>query len=202
MPLDRTKKEAQWNTRSHHHTSCMATLFSIILLPMTQFTCTSAIAINDLAIANCPTKCGNVDISYPFGIGKGCFLEGFEVICSKRIPYLSKTNLELLEILPREVRLSSKNFIAKSCLSESDEEPGQALIQFPEESQYIISNRKNILVGMGCNMLGSASSDSNNMTRNGCYLDCEPNVSMVNGSSNGIGCGKMTLPPIRNQLLI
>eukprot|EP00268_Persea_americana_P014882 TRINITY_DN16717_c0_g1_i4.p1 TRINITY_DN16717_c0_g1~~TRINITY_DN16717_c0_g1_i4.p1 ORF type:complete len:114 (+),score=17.22 TRINITY_DN16717_c0_g1_i4:1028-1369(+) len=94
------------------------------------------------------------------------------------------------------------NFIAKSCLSENDEEPGQALIQFPEETPYTISNSKNILVGMGCNMLGSASSDSNNMTRNGCYSDCEPNVSMVNGSCNGNGCCKMTLPPVRNHLLI
>ncbi|KAL9412071.1 hypothetical protein AB3S75_045646 [Citrus x aurantiifolia] len=51
----------------------------------------------------CRSECGNISISYPFGIGKGCFLDkSFEVICnySGKYPkaYLPGiNNLELLD---------------------------------------------------------------------------------------------------------
>ncbi|KAG0533967.1 hypothetical protein BDA96_04G238100 [Sorghum bicolor] len=34
------------------------------------------------SIAHCPSSCGDVDISYPFGIGAGCFRQGFELTCN------------------------------------------------------------------------------------------------------------------------
>ncbi|GAY57214.1 hypothetical protein CUMW_177690, partial [Citrus unshiu] len=54
----------------------------------------------------CPTECGNISISYPFGIGKRCYFnKGYEVICdySSGSPkaFLPGVNrLELLDILP------------------------------------------------------------------------------------------------------
>ena len=34
------------------------------------------------SLAHCPSSCGDVaDISYPFGIGPGCFRQGFELTC-------------------------------------------------------------------------------------------------------------------------
>ncbi|WVZ78081.1 hypothetical protein U9M48_025846 [Paspalum notatum var. saurae] len=33
------------------------------------------------SLAHCLTRCGDVDISYPFGIGPGCFRRGFELTC-------------------------------------------------------------------------------------------------------------------------
>lgn len=173
--------------------SFMATLFfsSAILLPMTQF----------MLAFHCPTKCGSVDIRYPFGIGKGCFFRGFEVTCNQSIPYLSTPNLQLLEILPGgEVRVNSNNFIAKTCFQETNEKIGRALIQFPEESPYTISITKNILVGIGCGMEGSVSGDYNSW--DSCFTDCSTNESMVNGSCHGKGCCQMHLPPERKKLFI
>ncbi|KAM0835111.1 hypothetical protein ACQ4PT_063147 [Festuca glaucescens] len=37
----------------------------------------------ELARARCPSRCGHVDILYPFGIGPGCFRQGFDLICDK-----------------------------------------------------------------------------------------------------------------------
>ena len=31
---------------------------------------------------NCTDKCGNISIPYPFGVGRGCFLDGFQVTCN------------------------------------------------------------------------------------------------------------------------
>lgn len=33
-------------------------------------------------LRHCPTSCGDVNITYPFGIGTGCFRPGFELICN------------------------------------------------------------------------------------------------------------------------
>ncbi|KAJ8634889.1 hypothetical protein MRB53_009156 [Persea americana] len=180
----------------------MATpLFSfIILLMTTQFKLTSAISVHDSAMANCPTKCGNVDIGLPFGIGTGCFLEGFEVICNKSTPYLSKSNLQLLEILPRAVRVNSTNFIAKTCFS--DEKMGQAMIQLPEESPFTICTTSNILVNIGCNMSGSATTTDEKVVQTSCEVSCPSNEWEVNSACNGIGCCQTSLPAVRKNLLI
>ena len=34
-----------------------------------------------LAAHGCPSSCGGVQFSYPFGIGRGCFRQGFELTC-------------------------------------------------------------------------------------------------------------------------
>ncbi|TVU29111.1 hypothetical protein EJB05_20661, partial [Eragrostis curvula] len=36
---------------------------------------------SNASLAHCPSSCGGVDVSYPFGIGPGCFRQGFELTC-------------------------------------------------------------------------------------------------------------------------
>ena len=35
-----------------------------------------------ITLADCPNKCGNMSIPYPFGMKRGCFREGFQVTCN------------------------------------------------------------------------------------------------------------------------
>ncbi|KAJ4775395.1 Wall-associated kinase family protein [Rhynchospora pubera] len=53
----------------------------------------------------CHLSCGGVTILYPFGIGKGCFRNGFEITCElsntthkNYVPILAGTNLQVLNI--------------------------------------------------------------------------------------------------------
>ncbi|KAL6840762.1 hypothetical protein ACP4OV_029288 [Aristida adscensionis] len=36
------------------------------------------------SLSRCPSRCGDVDISYPFGVGAGCFRQGFELTCDHK----------------------------------------------------------------------------------------------------------------------
>lgn len=36
-----------------------------------------------IALPGCPENCGGVQVPYPFGIGRGCFHEGFNLTCDE-----------------------------------------------------------------------------------------------------------------------
>ncbi|KAF7087285.1 hypothetical protein CFC21_090484 [Triticum aestivum] len=60
----------------------------------------------DLARARCPSRCGHVNIYYPWGIGPGCFRQGFELTCnnttSHKKLFLAKTTTEVLALYPED----------------------------------------------------------------------------------------------------
>ncbi|KAF2301583.1 hypothetical protein GH714_027005 [Hevea brasiliensis] len=63
-----------------------------------------AIAKAPIAKPNCTDHCGNINIPYPFGMGKGCYLgDWFEIECHNSVDrppraFISKIKTELLNI--------------------------------------------------------------------------------------------------------
>ena len=57
--------------------------FQLLLLMLLQTT-TAAAPVPpppNVLLPHCKETCGGISIPYPFGIGDGCFREGFEVTC-------------------------------------------------------------------------------------------------------------------------
>uniref|UniRef100_A0A0E0QKT5 Protein kinase domain-containing protein n=1 Tax=Oryza rufipogon TaxID=4529 RepID=A0A0E0QKT5_ORYRU len=75
------------------------------------------------AAANCSTHCGNIGISYPFGVEPGCYHEGFNLTCdrSHKPPklFLGDGSVEVLEIsIPSgTVRINSSSIVPVSTSS-------------------------------------------------------------------------------------
>jgi hypothetical protein len=65
----------------------------------------------ELARARCPSACGDVEIFYPFGVGPGCFRQGFELICDKNTTspslFLGNSTIQINGLYPEENEISA-----------------------------------------------------------------------------------------------
>ncbi|CAL9029149.1 unnamed protein product [Prunus brigantina] len=152
--------------------SIILLLWRIIILSCCYGAAATSAASAPIAKPNCTTHCGDVAIPYPFGIGpnKDCYLdEWFQIDCrhdnsitsanySRQVPFLKRVNLELLSIYPFEYGtqlVQVKNPISFfSCEGKKTRHP-----QNLKDSPFIYSQRDNIFIAVGCDLLARMSSD-------------------------------------------
>lgn len=162
-----------------------------------------------IAKPGCPEKCGNVSISYPFGIGRKCYLDtSFEIICSSSdihsaTPFLRSFNLEVEEITlnndynmnEESQRITVKIPVEKSC---GIQNANISSLDFGR-SPYWFSEAENVFIVSGC---GSTAvlRNRNNVSQGGCSSLCvnQPHVidhndKLVIASCIGIGCCRINI---------
>ncbi|GLT53907.1 hypothetical protein SLA2020_271420 [Shorea laevis] len=131
-------------------------VFQILILLLCSIHDAISVQASGLAInTSCQTLCGDVSISYPFGIGAGCcFDDWFEVVCNDSSgsskPVLRSLNLEVLNIsVGGTVRVNYGTF--SSCTSGSDTTENVELAKSP----FIFSQSENRFIAIGCDNLAS-----------------------------------------------
>ncbi|KAI3870935.1 hypothetical protein MKX03_025123 [Papaver bracteatum] len=141
----------------------------------------------------CKDHCGNVSIPYPFGIGPGCFIDGyFEIHCSENFfkPVQSNGyNISNISILDGHMTIDL--YIARDC---TDSQTGR-YYSFPADmGKFTFSNTRNRFVGMGCNTWAHLKPTDNRSTSAGCMAVCDKEEDSTDGSCNGIGCCLTPVP--------
>ncbi|XP_021811290.1 wall-associated receptor kinase-like 22 [Prunus avium] len=154
--------------------SIILLLWRIIILSCCYGAATTSAASWPIAKPNCTTHCGDVAIPYPFGIGpsKDCYLDKwFQIDCrhnnsttsanySRQVPFLKSVNLELLSISPFEDGGGTQSVQVKnpitffSCEGNETRQP-----QNLKGSPFIYSQRDNVFIAVGCDLLARMSSD-------------------------------------------
>lgn len=178
---------------SYENTKC-----SIFLILLTVLLLLILYSEDAAASSSCQSQCVGVTIPYPFGIGKGCYLEKYyEIKClnstttGKLAPFLSVINKEVVSIfLPNVseslvtygvVRIRSPITYTGCFTSTDGKETGAPIMNLTGSPMFIYY--RNRLIAVGCNSKVSLTHVEPDI------MGCELNCSMTKGNILNVeGC--------------
>ncbi|KAL6881976.1 hypothetical protein ACP4OV_011448 [Aristida adscensionis] len=174
-----------------------------------------AVADEQIALPNCPSRCGRVTVPHPFGIRPGCHLPGFNLTCdTRRAPprlLLGDGALSVESIAINEGALRVRSRVANSS---SYGVPASRIESLGHGGNpYTIAGERNELVLTGCNVFATLASYGGvtNRTVTGCASICKAqdvaaggeqlekyflaNETRANGKKCfGVGCCQQRIP--------
>ncbi|KAG6469558.1 putative wall-associated receptor kinase-like 16 [Zingiber officinale] len=150
---------------------------------------------------SCTTKCGDVDIPYPFGVGINCSwgirfnLTCDEVETGVKKPFLFNVEVHSISLLMGQLRFL--NPISSACYNPNYNNVTYTSwwINF-EDTPYRFSDLHNKFTGIGCDTLAYiiGSHESNISYQSGCVSMCDDEESIVSDSCSGMGCCQTSIP--------
>ncbi|KAK4478448.1 hypothetical protein RD792_013923 [Penstemon davidsonii] len=146
---------------------------------------------------NCKSKCGNLTVPYPFGIGTDCSIDPwFDINCNTSFnppkSFISEINFEIFDILDYTLRV--KNNVSAACYNQtgdlkSSEDVGIDLTTSP----FTISDTNKFTV-VGCDDFGTIFEDADPGFNNGCYALCSSIEEVTEGECSDTGCCQNDIP--------
>ncbi|XP_039071276.1 wall-associated receptor kinase 2-like [Hibiscus syriacus] len=147
----------------------------------------------------CPSKCGNLNIPFPFGTKEGCFLnENFHINCSESatssIAYLANTDFIVTDIT-MEGQLQILTTVARDCYDASGDQAIPQTTFLSPFSIYNVSSTRNKFTAIGCDTYAYLYGFIGNKSYTaGCMSICNRFEDLVNGSCSGFGCCQIQIP--------
>ncbi|KAL5708806.1 hypothetical protein ACHQM5_019563 [Ranunculus cassubicifolius] len=165
----------------------------------------------DIAKSGCQSKCGDISIPYPFGIGNGCYREkGFEVICTypnrtfnftrdvSNSPslILNVPRTPILELSLEQVRIGAPS-ISSCYVNKSGERQRRHTMFDLTQTPFTFSYTRNKFAAVGCDIFSYIFDPNNSKYITGCASLCDRNglnMDLKNASCSGIGCCRASIP--------
>jgi hypothetical protein len=157
--------------------------------------------------SSCQRRCGDLEIPYPFGIGRGCYLytgEGditFELTCRRTAgggyQAFSGEDVEVIDVSVRRGQARVRNGIQPWCYNRTSRSMGDNSLWWTDlsDSQFRLSDEGNRFVVVGCNSLAYVQSvNTGTVYMTGCMATCPDAGTLVNGSCAGMGCCQAAIP--------
>jgi hypothetical protein len=156
-------------------------------------------------LPGCQSKCGELDIPYPFGISAGCYRPGFKVTCNRKpgVGVAQKLTLgdaagpAVLEIsVPNStVRIRSVTWFfaaANTSMRRLADVPSAGA---GEPHPYVLSPKRNSLVHVGCGFRASSWTAHGARAFSNCSSSCHKDDRRVPAQRcSGTGCCEARLP--------
>ncbi|PRQ55882.1 putative protein kinase RLK-Pelle-WAK family [Rosa chinensis] len=162
---------------------------------------------------NCPDRCGNLSIPYPFGIGEGCYLplkgkkKQFELACnySTKPPSLTwptDRSASISGFHLAEGELEVMNSISKDCYNKSGFNV-EEYFSLSWSPPFSLSGRKNSFVAIGCDTSAAfLGFRGQKQIMTGCMSVCLDINTVDLNSCTGVGCCQTKIPDELNNLTV
>ncbi|KAL8509218.1 hypothetical protein ACS0TY_016413 [Phlomoides rotata] len=174
-------------------------LHCLLLLPSSPSTTSSKLITEAPTIAkpNCPTKCGNITVPYPFGIGSGCSLDpSFDIICNTSFtpprPFIPTANTELAEITDDRARI--KNRVVSICYDKFGNITSRTRASINLTATAFSFSDTNRLTVVGCDDSIMLRGTNGRTFLCGAMSVCSNKDDLIEGQCSGIGCSQTAIP--------
>ncbi|KAM6552206.1 hypothetical protein CsatB_002014 [Cannabis sativa] len=172
-------------------------LFLVLLWP-------SISSLTMVKSPNCETKCGDVEVPYPFGIHhQNCaiskdidrhFLLNCSTTTTSTSPKLMYGGLEVTKIDVEKAIMSVKHFYSYDCYHRNGILIHENSPSIRLSKSFTLSDSENKLFAFGCDTLAFMNASRNNFG-SGCISVCNENVNMsAQTSCSGLGCCQTSVP--------
>ncbi|PON77675.1 Wall-associated receptor kinase [Parasponia andersonii] len=184
---------------------CKSMIVIVIMFMLIMITTSSATDHDQRALPGCSSRCGGIDIPYPFGTTKECSLnKNFLIKCTNNSTPILGKNLVVTNISIQNHEMTILWSVARDCYNGTSGQQvsiNRPTIRIPT---LTISSSKNKFTVIGCDSYAYLRGyDNGSAYSMGCMSICSSKDDVPNDMScSGIGCCQIDIPKGLNRARI